>query len=170
MLRRLPKFAAAFLSATVLVAPLPAFAQQPQHHPHKRTERTQIEALEEQWRKAVLAIDIPTMDKLLSDDFLGIQANGEVVTKTQQLEHMRNHQFVIDLLETSDLKIKLINNVAIVTSLAHVSGVIDGDHLQGAYRYTRIYQHLATGAWKVTNFEATPATGMHGPPPPPPPG
>ena len=161
MLRRLPKFAAAILSATVLVAPLRAVAQQ---HPRKHTERVQIEALEEQWRKAVLGDDVVAMDKLLSDDYLGIQANGEVVTKTQQLDHMRNHRFVIDKLETSDLKIKLINNVAIVTSLAQVSGVVDGDHLQGSYRYTRIYQHLASGAWKVTNFEVTPATGMHGPP------
>jgi len=166
MLRRLPKFAAAFLSATVLVAPLPSVAQQAQHHPRKHTERVQIEALEEQWRKAVLAGDAVSLDKLLSDDYLGIQANGEVVTKTQQLDHIRNHQFVIDKLETSDLKIKLINNVAIVTSLAQVTGVVDGDHLQGAYRYTRIYQHLASGAWKVTSFEVTPATGMHVPPPP----
>jgi ketosteroid isomerase-like protein len=165
MLRRLPKFAAATLAAAALTASLPTLAQVGARRAHKRFERNQIEALEKQWQQAVLAADVVTMDKLLSDDYLGIQANGEVVTKAQQLDHMRNHQFVIDKLDTSDVKIKLINNVAIVTSLAQVTGVVDGDHLQGSYRYTRIYQHLLSGAWKVTNFEVTPATGMRSPPP-----
>lgn len=165
MLRRLPKFVAAILAASVLAAPIIAVAQETPHHARKRIERAQIEALEKQWHQAVLADDVATMDKLLSDDYLGIQANGDAVTKAQQLEHMRNHQFVIDKLETSDVKIKLINNVAIVTSLAQVSGVVDGDHLQGAYRYTRIYQHLASGAWKVTNFQVGPARSSSQPAP-----
>jgi ketosteroid isomerase-like protein len=156
MLRRLPKFVAAILAAAVLAAPLLAVAQDRHHKAHKHVERNQIEALEKQWRQAVLAGDAAAMDKLLSEDFLGIEANGEVVTKTQQLDHMRNRQFVIDKLDTSDVKIKLTQEVAIVTSLAQVAGVVDGEHLQGAYRYTRVYQHLATGGWKVTNFEVTP--------------
>jgi ketosteroid isomerase-like protein len=164
MPRRLPKFVAAILAAAALAAPLPALAQQAQHHAHKRVERSQIEALEKEWRQAILAGDVATLDKLLSEDYLGIEANGEVVTKAQQLEHIRNHQLVINKLDISDVKIKLSNNIAIVTSLAQVSGIIDGDHLQGAYRYTRIYQQLPGGPWKVTNFQVTPATGMHPPP------
>ena len=163
MLRRSPIYVAAILAATIATGPL-IVAQPGLHHGRKHIERTQIEALEKQWHDAVLGLDIPTMDKLLSEDFLGIQANGEVVTKAQQLEHMRNHQFVLDKLQTSDIKIKLIGQIAIVTSLAQVEGVVDGDHLKGAYRYTRIYQRLANGTWKVTNFEVTPAPGTHIPP------
>jgi ketosteroid isomerase-like protein len=165
MLRRLPIYVAAIFAATTAFLP-PVVAQSSPRHEHKRLERSQIEALEKQWQQAVLSDDTPTMDKLLSEDYLGIQANGEVVTKAQQLDHMRNRQFVIDKLQTSDLKIKLIGQmVAIVTSLAQVEGVVDGDHLKGAYRYTRIYQREANGSWKVTNFEVTPATRMHIPPP-----
>jgi ketosteroid isomerase-like protein len=160
MLRRLPIYVAAILAATISTGPL-AVAQSSQHREHKRIERSQIVALEKQWQQAVLTLDIPTMDKLLSEDYLGIEANGDVVTKAQQLDHMRNRQFVIDKLQTSDLKIKLIGQIAIVTSLAQVEGVVDGDHLKGAFRYTRIYQRLANGTWKVTNFEVTPATRMH---------
>jgi ketosteroid isomerase-like protein len=162
MLRRLPKFVAAILAAALLAAPLLAVAQQGPRRAHKRLERAQIEALEKQWRQAVLAADAATMDKLLSEDYLGIEAHGDVVTKTQQLDHMRNRQFLIQKLETSDVKIKLTSEIAIVTSLAQVAGVVDGEHLQGAYRYTRVYQHLASGAWKVTNFEVTPV--RRGPP------
>jgi ketosteroid isomerase-like protein len=163
MPRRLPIYVAAILIASTAIPPH-GFAQSDLHHERKHAERSQIEALEKQWEHAVLSLDIPTMDKLLSEDYLGIEANGEVVTKAQQLEHMRNHQFLIDKLHASDVKIKLIGPIAIVTSLAQVAGVVDGDHLQGAFRYTRIYQRLANGTWKVTNFEVTPATHLHVPP------
>ena len=162
MSSRLPTYVAAILAAVFATAPSTALAQ---HVPreHKHIERSQIESLEKQWQVAMLAADTTVLDKLLSDDYLGIEPNGEVVTKAQQLEHMRSRQFVISKLQTSDVKIKLLGQIAIVTSLAHVAGVIDGDTLQGAFRYTRIYKRVASGNWKVTNFEVTPATGKHEP-------
>lgn len=124
-------------------------------------EREQIVALEDEWRRAALANDVPAMDKLLSDDYLGITSTGEVLTKTQQLDHMRNHELVITRLDIAELKIKLVGNIAIVTSLAQVEGASDGEPLHGAYRYTRVYQRLASGAWKITNSEVTPTTHPH---------
>ena len=47
------------------------------HHP--RDAKQQILDLEQQWRTATLNGDVPLMDKLLSDDFVGISwtAPGE---------------------------------------------------------------------------------------------
>jgi ketosteroid isomerase-like protein len=122
---------------------------------HKRAAHEQIEALEKQWQQAQLAGDPQAMDKLLSDDYLGITATGEVVTKAQQLDHMRARKVLVTNLETSDLKIKLIGQIAIVTSRARLDGTSDGDPLHGEFRYTRVYQLLPSGTWKITNFEAT---------------
>jgi ketosteroid isomerase-like protein len=140
------------------VATLPyASAQKHSGKAQKRVERAQITALEHEWQKAALADDIAAMDKLLSDDYLGITASGEVLTKAQQLDHMGAHKLMITRLDTSETKIKLIGNIAIVTCLAQVEGTSDDEPLRGAYRYTRIYQRLAGGVWRVTNFEITPA-------------
>jgi len=131
--------------------------------PHRgaRTMRDQIEALETQWKKSVLANDIDAMDHLLSDDYLGITANGQVVTKPQQLDRMRTRNFAINSLDVSDVKIKLISqHAAIVTSLAQVEGTNDGHPLHGSFRYTRVYQRLpGTSIWKITSFEATHVPG-----------
>lgn len=154
----LPLLAAAFLAIS---APCVLAQKHPQPHERKRFERDQIVALEQEWRQATLTSDVATMDGLLSDDFIGIGPTGEVLTKIQQLDHMRDHEIVINKLDTSELKIKLIGNIAIVTSLAHVDGSADGEPLHGAFRYTRVYQRLSTGAWKVTNFEVTPTTPQH---------
>jgi ketosteroid isomerase-like protein len=126
--------------------------------PHRgsRTMREQIEALETQWKTAVLANDLDAMDHLLSDDYLGISANGQVVTKPQQIDRMRTHTFAINSIDVSDVKIKLISqHAAIVTSLAQVDGTNDGRPLHGSFRYTRVYQRIPNDGWKITNFEAT---------------
>jgi ketosteroid isomerase-like protein len=135
---------------------VPAFAQprQPKGDP-KRVERAHIEALEQQWRNAELNADAAAMDKLLSDDFLGITANGEVNTKQQFLDRMSNRSITLSTLEMSEQKIKLVGQVAIVTSLAQVDGTSDGQPLTGRFRYTRVYQRLPGDMWRVTNFEAT---------------
>jgi ketosteroid isomerase-like protein len=124
-------------------------------HHVKRMERKQVEQLEEQWRQAMLSDDVSSMDKLLSDDYLGVTAGGDMVTKMQQLDRMRKRQITVTKLDTSDLKFKLIGQIAIVTSLAHVGAVADGKSIDGEFRMTRIYQRLASGAWKITSFEST---------------
>jgi len=166
MLRQLPMRVFLVVMAALLVAALPhASAQDRGHREHKRAERAQIVALEHQWQKASLADDIPAMDKLLSDDYLGITATGEVLTKTQQLARMRDGKFMLTKLDISDTRIKLVGNIAIVTCLAQVEGTSEDEPLHGAYRYTRVYQRLAGNVWKVTNFEVTAANRPHRAPP-----
>jgi len=83
MLRRRPMRMLVVVTAALLVAALPlASAQNRRHREQKHVERAQIVALEAEWKKAVLADDIPVMDKLLSEDYLGITPGGEVLTKT----------------------------------------------------------------------------------------
>lgn len=124
-------------------------------HAKKHDAKQQVEDLEEQWRVAQLAGDIATMDKMLSDDYVGISMTGEVDTKAQQLRRVTDRKLVLTKLELSDMKVKLVGAVAIVTSRAQVEGSIDGKPMEGMFRYTRIYQHLASGTWKITSFEAT---------------
>jgi ketosteroid isomerase-like protein len=143
-----------------------AFAQL--HHPKgdpKRVERVHIEALEQQWRTSQLNDDVASMDKLLSDDFLGITANGEVNTKQQFLDRMRNRILTINTMDMSEQKIKLVGQVAIVTSLAQIDGMSDGQPLTGRFRYTRVYQRLPGDAWRITNFESTRIPAAHPPGP-----
>jgi ketosteroid isomerase-like protein len=126
--------------------------------PHRgaRNMRDQIIALEARWKQAALTNDVEAMDHLLSDDYLGITAGGQVVTKPQQLNRMRTHNFAITSLTVSDVKIKLISeHAAIVTSLAQVEGTNDGRPLHGAFRYTRVYQRVPNDGWRITSFEAT---------------
>jgi ketosteroid isomerase-like protein len=140
----------ALLLATLLAAqPLVA-----QKHA-KRLAREEVSSLDGQWRSAILADDAAAMDRLLSDDYLGITGSGQAVTKLQQLDRMRNRSIALTRLELSDVKVKLLGAVAIVTSIADIDGTMDMKPMHGSFRSTRVYQKLASGSWKLTNFEAT---------------
>ncbi len=128
-------------------------------HEKKHDAKRQVEALEEQWRQAQLSDDVETMDKLLSDDYIGISMTGQVNTKTQQLDRMRMHNLVITRIDLGEVQIKLVGSIAIVTSRAEVEGTDGGSPFTGVFRYTRVYQRLATGQWKITSFEATRVPG-----------
>jgi len=130
---------------------------QGQHHPlkHNKLVKEQIEDMEEQWRKATVAGDAAVMDKLLSDDFVGINWTGQINNKAMQLDRIRNRTVVVEELELGDIKIKVVGTIAIVTSRATVKGTSDEGPINGDFRYTRVYQRLPAGVWKITNFEAT---------------
>jgi ketosteroid isomerase-like protein len=136
-----------------------AHAQPDQPHRASRRVKQQIDALEEQWRTATLTGDTASMDKLLSDDFVGISWTGQVNTKQMQLDRIRTHALAVKSMQLSDIKIKIVGPVAIVTSLATVTGQTDGRSIDGNFRYTRVYQRTPAGTWKVTNFEATRTPG-----------
>jgi len=153
---------ASLMAGLLLASSLaPAYANGP--HPIRKDEyKHQVEHLEEVWRSAQLNDDVDAMDKLLSDDYVGISMTGQVVTKMQQLDRMKNRTMVLTKIELDDVKVKLIDrSTAVVTSRAEVDGTNDGMPIHGTYRYTRVYSRLPVGTWKITNFEAT----RVGPPP-----
>jgi ketosteroid isomerase-like protein len=162
------------LLAMATATPLSALPAVPSHKSHDAKQ--QVEELEQQWRTAQLSGDVAVMDKLLSDDYIGISMNGQVNTKAQQLERISSRRVTLTRLDLSEMKVKLIGAIAIVTSRAEVEGTSDGESVKGTYRYTRVYQHLPSGVWKITSFEATriPQPGSpsgrppdhRGPPPP----
>ena len=143
---------AAVLVLCALATPGGALGLHGDHHPDQKRA---IEGLEVEWRNAQLAGDVRTMDRMLADDFVGINMAGEVNTKTQLLNRARNRVLVLSRFDLREIKVKVLDHVAVVTVRAAVQGTNDGRPVDGIFRYTRIYHRLPTGAWVITNFEAT---------------
>lgn len=129
----------------------------PHHEPHEIVRA--IEKLEAQWQKAELHGDTNTMESMLSDDYLGIYADGTLATKTETLEDTKSGEIRFTRIDTSDRKIRVYGSTAVVVSRAEVQGTINGEDISGRYRYTRVY-HRSNGVWKIVSFEASP---MHEP-------
>ena len=121
----------------------------------RRAETRDIEALEEQWRAAIVSGDAATMDKLLADDFLAISARGTLLDKEQYLNRMTSHATRLASVELMDLKVRLQPGSAVAVSQAHISGMLEGRPIEGTFRYTKVYTRAPGGTWHMTNFEAT---------------
>lgn len=153
--RLLAAVAVSALAAMLAGVPILEAQQQRQHPRHKEDLKHQVEKLEESWRVAQLNDDVDTMDKLLSDDYVGITMNGQVVTKMQQLDRMRTRTLSLTKIDLDDMKVKLTGPTAVVTGRTEVDGTNDGEPMHGTYRYMRVYMRTSSGAWKITNFEVT---------------
>ena len=126
----------------------------PQKQNH-RAESHQIEAMEEQWREALLKNDALTIDKMTTEDFLSITSNGTLSNKQEYLQRISSHVTEFSTFELQVLKVRLQPGSAIATSQTHVIGKLDGRPVDGIFRYTKVYTRSATGPWRVANFEVT---------------
>jgi len=140
-----------FVLALCVVMAHPAFGlpKRDSHAIHK-----QIEALEEQWRQAIISNNVTEMDHLLADDYIGISANGTVETKAQALAQRKAGTVLIKTLDLNDLKVRVYGDTAVVTSKAELEGTNGQSDISGNYRYTRVYNRRL-GQWKIVSFEAS---------------
>jgi ketosteroid isomerase-like protein len=149
---------------SLLLAAFPASSpgQPPAAPPHKRSVRhlyqKQIEALELQWRDAVLQGDVATLDRLLADDYVGITASGLLQSKQQMLDRMRSGTVTVKKLDISEVKVNVHGETAVVTCRAEVTATQNGVEHTNVNRYTRVYERRA-GVWKIVNFEGTRISG-----------
>lgn len=124
--------------------------------PHKRDLRADVEVVDRQWSKAQTSGDVAAMEKLLSDDYLGVTSTGQVLTRSQQLDRMRSRAMTMTRADVLDEKVKILSpGSAIVTSQVALEGTMDGHVIHGNFRSTRVYKKTSAG-WQITSYQATP--------------
>ena len=114
----------------------------------------EIENLEAQWREGVVQNDVATANRLLADDYLGINPNGTLETKADALAQRRSGTVKISSIEPTSLKVRVYGDTAVVTSLVDVQGHDGERDISGRYHYTRVYSRR-DGEWKIVSFEAS---------------
>src|ERR1700761_2156078 len=134
--------------------PVPVYAVAiPLLHRDDRLHK-EIETLESQWRTALVQNDVATVNRLLADDYLGINPNGTLETKADALAQRRSGTVKISAIEPDNVKVRVYGDTAVVTSRVDVVGH-DGDRdISGRYHYTRVYNRRS-GEWKIVSFEAS---------------
>ncbi len=147
LLRGIPQL----LAALVLVAAGQPVLALPHHN---KIAHKEIEALEQEWRQAIVTNNVGEMDHLLADDYIGITSNGTIETKAQALAARRAGTMRITKLDLSDIHVRVYGDTAVVTSVADLVGTNGASDISGKYRYTRVYNRRL-GQWKIVSFEAS---------------
>ncbi len=109
-----------------------------------------IKALTEQLRQANLKGDVATFDKLLADDHIGINIRGVTRTKAQVLENFKSGKVKFDAIETSDMKVRVYGDTALVNYTANVKAT----DFSGQYQIVRVWVKRK-GQWQIVSTQWT---------------
>jgi ketosteroid isomerase-like protein len=115
-----------------------------------------IRYMEMDWINAVKSRDFDWMDKNYASDFTEVSfMTGAVANKQQSIEGMRADKTVFDVMEVSELNIRIDGNSAIVTGLGHGRGKMgDGKPFDIKLRFTDAFIKRE-GRWQIWASSAT---------------
>jgi ketosteroid isomerase-like protein len=110
----------------------------------------EIVALEARLRSAQLTANVDVLDQLISDDLLFTGPDGNLATKSQDIEAHRSGAVRFRNHEPQELRIRRVGaDVAIAALLAHLTVEVAGTLTSGTYRYTRVWQREEDRVWRV---------------------
>ena len=144
-----------FATASFIFWPAPALAQTAKATEDLQSVKNEILALDQRVNDAAVNLDLQTLGKIISDDYVGVAPNGMILRKPVITAHYQAGTLRYSVVVNSDVEIHVHDDCAIVTAMATVKGH-DGDtDLSGTYRIMRVF--LRGGdRWQVVGFQATP--------------
>ena len=110
----------------------------------------QMVALEAELRAAQLAADVPALDRLIATELLFTGPDGQIGTKTQDLEAHASGVVRFRSHVPEELRVRRVGTDVAVTALrARLEVEVAGTLVRGTYRYTRVWAREADGTWRV---------------------
>jgi ketosteroid isomerase-like protein len=117
-----------------------------------------IDALEERLRRAMLDRDIEVLESLIADGLIFVSQTGAMLTKEADLQMHRSGLLRLIALEPSERRVESFEHTAVVSVRMHVVGEYDGATFAGTYRYLRVWAQV-DGRWQVVAGQATQVQG-----------
>ena len=115
---------------------------------------TELTRLEQVWNDAHLRGDADALDRLSADDLLVIVPGMPPMTRADAIGVLRSGRMSFDRYETSDLRIRVYDEAAIVTGRLQRRRTVGGRSQDDDWLFTKMYVRRA-GAWTVVGFHAS---------------
>lgn len=110
--------------------------------------------LENDWGDAVSRGDPSKLERIIADDWTG-RYPFYVLTKAQELELIKSGDIKVQSVTTSDLKVRLFGDVAVVTGTDDAKGSYHkGKDVSGRYLWMDVFVKCS-GRWQVVASEET---------------
>jgi ketosteroid isomerase-like protein len=109
----------------------------------------QISLVEERLRLAMLASDCSTLGALISPDLIFTNHLGQVCGKQDDLNMHRDGLLKLHTLEPSEVHVKPMGGLAVVSVRMKVGGAFDNMPFQEDLRYTRVWRLSEHGSWEI---------------------
>ena len=111
--------------------------------------RAKILELEDRLRSAMLDSNVAALDELLAPDLVFTNHLGQLQRKTDDLAAHQLGVLKITRLEASELQIRALGDVAVVSVRMSVAGTYAGTPANGDFRFTRVWAHAGREKWQI---------------------
>jgi ketosteroid isomerase-like protein len=112
----------------------------------------QLKKLEEEWAQAFIKRDGATLNRLLADDYIVIDPNGEVGDKASMIADITSGEVVFESIKYENLKVRVYGSFAIVTG-GEIVQMNEGDKSStSGLRFTDVFA-LRGGRWQAVSSQ-----------------
>ena len=99
----------------------------------------EVVKLENEFARAVANNDADALDGLLADDWIIVDPNGSIIDKARFLEVIKSGALSHESMESTDLRVRLYGNTAVMTGLTTTKGKFMGQDFASCERATDIF-------------------------------
>jgi ketosteroid isomerase-like protein len=114
----------------------------------EKSDEAAIRALESKWTDAYKQRQVGTVASLLADDYIITLEDGTTYGKVGFISYNMGH-LRVDVAEMLDLKIRMHENVAVVTGAYHERGESAGKPYDYNDRMTDVWMKMKDGKWQL---------------------
>ena len=116
----------------------------------------ELERLETVWNQAHEHGDADVLEALWADDMEVAVPKMPVMTKADVLKFARSGRMKFLSYKTSDIRVRLYDNAAVVTGRLQRTRSMNGQDISDDWRFTKVYVREAQ-KWRVVAFHASEA-------------
>ena len=95
--------------------------------------------LEEAFAKAIVKNDLEGIGRLVADEWIIIDPNGEIVDRARFFEVIKSGALTHDMMESEDLRIRVYGDSAVVTAVTCTKGKFMGREFSTRERATDVF-------------------------------
>ena len=122
------------LAVTITLLSLAFGQSSSQHDSQDGKGEQEVRQMIEKYRSALLQRDIPALEKIWADDYVFVNASGDVLTKAQRLANAKSGATTLDSIkEEESITVRVYQNSAVATSRVTIKGRYSGQPTSGQY-------------------------------------
>ena len=110
--------------------------------------------LERDWDAAFLRKDVPFIENVLADEFVGTYGDGTRGDRAKELKLAAEFDQQVDSSTLDEFTVKIYGDTAVVWFTRHLVGPSQGRRLELTYRYIDVFV-LRVGRWQCVATQST---------------
>jgi len=95
--------------------------------------------LEKAFGEAIVKNDVEGVERIVTDDWIIIDPNGEIVDRARFFEVIKSGALTHDIMESEDLRVRAYGDSAVVTAITSTKGKFMGQEFSTRERATDVF-------------------------------